>query len=116
MKSSDVSQKTKPANRRELAGKIPVWGLFDIWCIDFARSLPRTNDGNQYLIAAVEQMSKWPVAWAIRNNLFNSQGVMEFVKKERIMMFGPPQYILSDNDLKFDCEAVQNFARRFNIQ
>ena len=25
VKSSDVSQKTKPANRRELAGKIPVW-------------------------------------------------------------------------------------------
>ena len=62
---------------------------------------------NQYLTVAVDQMSRWPLAWAIPADLFNSLGVMEFVKKEIIMLFGPPQYILSDNDLKLDCEAVQ---------
>ena len=41
---------------------------------------------------------------------------MEFVKKEIIMLFTSPQYILSDNDLKFDCRAVKDFADRFNIQ
>ena len=42
--------------------------------------------------------------------------LMKFAKKEIIMAFGPPQYILSDNDLKFDCKAVQGFAHRFKIQ
>ncbi len=60
-------------------------------------------------------MSKWPVAWAIPTELSNSLGVMKFVKKEIIMAFGPPQYILSD-DLRFDCKAVQELAHRFNIQ
>ena len=32
------------------------------------------------------------------------------------MFFGPPQYILSDNDLNFDCYTVQYFVHRFNIQ
>ena len=32
------------------------------------------------------------------------------------MAFGPPQYMLSDNDLKFDYKAVQGFAHRWNIQ
>ncbi len=32
-----------------------------------------------------------------------------------MLLSGPPQYILSDNELKFDCNAVQDFARRFNI-
>ena len=41
---------------------------------------------------------------------------MKFVKKEIIMDFGPPQYILSNNGLKFDCKAVQDFADLFNIQ
>ncbi len=41
---------------------------------------------------------------------------MKFFKKEIIMAFGPPQYILSDNYLKFDCKAVQGYAHRFNIQ
>ena len=61
-------------------------------------------------------MSKWPVAWAISADSFNSLGVMEFFKKEIIMLFGPPQYVLSDNGLNFDCKAVQDFANRFNIQ
>ena len=86
------------------------------WCIDFAGPLPRTNAANQYLIVAVEQTSKWPVAWSIPADLYNSIGVIEFVKKENIMIFDPPQYILSDNDLKFDSKAVQDLARRFNIQ
>ncbi len=59
-------------------------------------------------------MSKWPVALMISAGLFTSLGVMEFVKKELIMFAGPPQYILSDNDLKFDCKAVQDFGHRFN--
>ena len=47
--------------------------------------------------------------------LFNSMRVMEFIKQEIIMLFGPPQFAPSSNDLKFDCKAMQDFARRFNI-
>ncbi len=64
------------------------------------------------MVVAFEQMSKWPVARAIPTELFNSLGVMKFVKKEIIKTFGPPQYTLSDNDLKFDCKTVQDFAHR----
>ncbi len=116
VKCCDTCQRTKPANRKESAGKISISGLFHTWCIGFARPLHRRNAGNQYLIAAVEQMLKWHVAWGIPADLFNSLGVMEFVKKEIFILLGRPQYILSDNDLKFDCKAVQDFAGRFNIQ
>ena len=102
VKSFDTCQKTKPANRKEFAGNIPISGLFHTWCIGFAGPLPRTNGGNQYPIVAVEQISKWPVTWAIPADLFNSLGVMEFVKKEIIMLFCPTQYILSENGLNFD--------------
>ncbi len=110
--SWDICQKTKPVNRKGSADRIKISGLFHRWCIDFAGPLPQTNIGNQYLIAAVEQMSKWPVAWAMPADLFDSLGVMEF-KKEIIILFGPAQYILSNNGPKFDCNAVQHW---FNIQ
>ncbi len=58
VKCCDICQKTKPADRKELAGKIPSNGLFHTWCMEFAELLPRTNVGNQYLIVAVEQISK----------------------------------------------------------
>ncbi len=89
--------------------------MFHTWCIDFGGTLPRTNDGNQHLILAAEQRSKWPVAWAIPADSYNSIGVTEFAEKEIIMLFSPPQYILSNDELKFDSEEVHDFARRFNI-
>ncbi len=47
VKSCDTCQKTKPANRKESAGRIPISGLFHTWCIDFAGPLLRTNIVNQ---------------------------------------------------------------------
>ena len=115
VKNWDTCQKTKPENRNEFSGKITISILFHTWCIDFAGALPRANMSNQYLIVAVEQMSNWPVAWAIPADLFNSKRVMELLKKEIIMLLGPPQYILGDNEPNFDCKAVPDFAHQFNI-
>ena len=81
VKSCDTCQKTKPANRKEFSGRIPISGLFQTWCVDFAGPLPRTNVGNQHLIVPVKHISKWPVAWAIPADLFNSLGVVKSVKK-----------------------------------
>ncbi len=61
-------------------------------------------------------MSKWPVAWAIPADLCNSLGVMEFIKKAITLYFGPPQFIFSENDVMFNCKAVQDLARKYNIQ
>ncbi len=61
-------------------------------------------------------MSNRPAVWATPADLFNSLGVTGFLKKEIIMLFGPPQNILSGNDLMLDCKAEQDLAYRFNIQ
>ena len=47
LKSCVTCRKTRPVNRKELAGRIPISGILHTWCIDFARPLPRTNTGNQ---------------------------------------------------------------------
>ncbi len=103
----DVSQNPIPRIRNELKCNISTIRLFHAWCTVFARSLPRMNAGDQYLIVTAEQMPA---------NLFNSIGVTEFIEKETIMQFGPPGFTLNDNNLKFDWNWVRNFARRFNIQ
>ena len=48
--------------------------------------------------------------------IFYHLGALKFVKEEIILTFGPPKFILSDNDLNFDCKAVKDFARdkKFN--
>ena len=61
-------------------------------------------------------MYKWPVARAIPAELFKSLPALKFVKEEIILPFGSPKFILSDNDLKFDCKAIEDFVRDQKIQ
>ena len=110
-----MCQKTKPVNRTEITGRIPISGLFNTCSIDFAGPLPNTRKGNRYFIVGVEHVSKCPVASAIPPSLFNSKGVIGFIKDEIIKLFGSPVHILSDNDLKFDCAAVHDFASKHDI-
>ena len=56
-------------------------------------------------------MSKWPVARAILAELFNSLGAPKFDKKEIVLPFGIPKFILSDKNLKFDCKAIVDFPK-----
>ena len=89
---------------------MPVSGLFNTWSLDFAGPLPRTESGNQYLLFGIESMSKRQKAQAISAELFNSLRALKFVKEEIILPFGSPKFILSDDDLKFDCKAIEDFA------
>ena len=40
----------------------------------------------------------------------------EICQRVIILPFGPPKFILSDDHLKFDCKAIQDFARDQKIQ
>ena len=81
VRSCDVSQRTKLDNREEFRGGIPVSGLFNTWSVDFPGPLPKTIDGNQYLLIGTEHISKWPVARVIPAELFNSLRTLKFVKE-----------------------------------
>ena len=61
-------------------------------------------------------MSQWLVARAIPAELLSSLGALKFVKEEIILPFGSPKFILSGDDLKFDCKTIKTLleTKRFN--
>lgn len=62
-------------------------------------------------------MSKCPVAGVIPAELLKPSLVAaKFVKEEIIQPFGSPKFILSENNLKFDCETTEDFAGGQKIQ
>ena len=70
VKSRDICQETKPANRREITGRIHVSGIFNTWPLDYSGLLPATKKGNRYINIGVEHTSRWPVALAIPPSMF----------------------------------------------
>ncbi len=48
-------------------------------------------------------------------HLSNTACAIKFLEEVIINPVGSPEYILSDNDLKFDCMAVHDFSRKHDI-
>ena len=86
----------------------PASGLWESVSIDFAGPLPRTAEGNRYLLVAVEHVSGWPIAKALPRAL--SRDVSDFIQDQVIDPHTTPQVIPSDNDSKFTSHHIKTLA------
>jgi transposase InsO family protein len=89
---------TAPAEQGDMQTQPHDDGLFYRWGIDFAGPFPESEDGNQYVLLAIDYYSKWVEAFPVKN----ADGV-SVVKAMRslIARFGTPSEIVSDNGPAF---------------
>jgi len=93
----------------QMVGRISKWDmmplnpileieLFDVWGIDFMG--PFSNSfGNQYILIAMDYVSKWAEAIPSRTN--DNKVVIKFLKENIFSRFGTPRAIISDNGTHF---------------
>lgn len=72
---------------------ILVVEIFDVWGIDFMGPFP-TSFGNEYILVAVDYVSKWVEAVATRTN--DHKVVVKFLQSNIFSRFGYPRAIISD--------------------
>ena len=72
--------------------------LFDVWGIDFMGPFPNSF-GNQYILVAVDYVSKWVEAIPCKTN--DNKVVIKFLKENIFSRFGTPRAIISDNGTLF---------------
>ena len=70
--------------------------IFDVWGIDFMGHFPNSF-GNQYILVAVDYVSKWVKAVLTKMN--DNQVVIKFLRENIISRFGAPHAIISNNGL-----------------
>ena len=78
-KACDRCQQMENINQRHEMPQTPilVCEIFDIWGIDFMGPFP-SSFGNQYILRAVDYVSKWVEAKATRTN--DARIVVDFLK------------------------------------
>ena len=79
-------------NEMPLQG-ILVVQIFYVWGIDFMGPFP-PSFGNQYILLAVDYVSKWVEAIACPRNDANT--VVGFIQRNILSRFGAPSTIISD--------------------
>ncbi|CAN6588637.1 unnamed protein product [Malus baccata var. baccata] len=86
--------------------------LFDVWGIDFMGPFPSSH-GNQYILVAVEYVSKWVEAIAAPTN--QGSVVLRFLQRFIFPRFGIPRIILSDGGKHFINKPFANLLAKYGI-
>jgi hypothetical protein len=93
---------------------IPVKAPFKLIGIDFVGPLPKTKNGNRYIIVAMDYMTKWPEAKPVQK--VTAEETVKFIYEEIICQHGCPQEILMDRGTHFNNQLVQGLTKKFQIQ
>ena len=86
--------------------------IFDVWGIDFMGPFPNSH-GHEYILVAVDYMSKWVEAIPTRMN--DAKVVMKFLRENIFSRFGTPRAIISDNGTHFCNRSFEAIMQKYNI-
>ena len=109
----DCNRHARP-NHREEGNPILVEKLFDRWQLDFIGPLKKTARQNCYILVAVECLTRWPEAIAVRAAM--ADAVEKFLKDHLIPRFGCPRHIQTDNGTHFRNRAIAQLTEDWHIQ
>ncbi|KAJ9556305.1 hypothetical protein OSB04_010919 [Centaurea solstitialis] len=87
--------------------------LFDVWGIDFMGPFP-VSFHNQYILVAVDYVSKWVEAIACPRN--DAKTVINFLHKNIFVRFGTPRALISDEETHFVNRILSAVLNKYNIQ
>ncbi|XP_024010262.1 uncharacterized protein LOC112085290 [Eutrema salsugineum] len=87
--------------------------LFDCWGIDFMGPFV-SSYGNQYILIAVDYVSKWVEAVASPTN--DSKVVVKLFKTTIFPRFGVPRVVISDGGSHFVNKTLEGLLRRHGVK
>jgi len=83
-----------------------------VWGIDFMRPFP-SFFGNEYILLAVDYVSKWVEAVPTRTNA--AKVVVKFLRENIFARFGMPRAIISDQGTHFTNRSFDALLKRYSI-
>lgn len=82
--------------------------------IDIAGPFPETEDGNKYILVAMDYFTKWVEAYAIPNQ--EASTVADVLVKEMFSRFGVPLELHSDQGRNFESSLFQGVCELLGIK
>lgn len=86
---------------------------FRRWSLDFVGPLPETRSGSKWILVAIDNCTKWPVARACARA--DVKTVAQFLYDEILMNFGCPDEILTDRGAQFMAQVLELYMENQKI-
>ncbi|OQD73316.1 hypothetical protein PENANT_c212G08917, partial [Penicillium antarcticum] len=111
-----VSQGSKESLERETSSHMVKKGIrpFERWGIDLIGALPKTPNGNRWIITAIDYATGWPVARAVPDA--TEEAIGQFLFEEIYVQYGAFEELISDNGPNLLAGAVRYFIGRLRAK
>ena len=86
--------------------------IFDLWGIDFMGPFP-PSDGKEYILVAVDYVSKWVEAIPTRTN--DHREVLRFITRCIFARYGCPRAIISDGGSHFNNSHFRALLKKYGV-
>jgi hypothetical protein len=83
---------------------------FQRWGIDLIGILPKTKQGNRWILTAIDYATGWPIAKALPEA--TEDAIADFIFHEIYMHYGAPQEIFTDGGKNFWGNVVQKYLNK----
>jgi len=110
----DPCQRRGKFKKNQTLHPIPVNSPFYQIGIDFVGPLPLTEQGNKYIIVAMDYLTKWPEAKPVP--AATAEQVAKFLYDDIIGRHGCPTKILSDQGTHFKNNMIAHLTKKFQIK
>src|SRR6266498_2430733 len=84
------------------------------WRIDIVGPLTETSRVNKYIVVDIDYFTKYHEARALANA--NARNVANFLYEDIICRHGYPRKIISDREIHFNNQVIENLLERFKIR
>lgn len=114
VRTCDECQKRGKNKRIEPLHPIKIGQPFDRIGMDIVGPLPKTKNGNMYIVVATEYLTKWPEARALSNA--KAASVVSFFYEDIICRHGCPKEILTDRGVHFVNEMLNSLCDELGVK
>lgn len=87
---------------------------FERWSLDFIGICPKTKRGNLWILVAIDNCTKWPLARAVKEA--TAEEVAKFIYEEIFLQFGCPREILTDRAANFSAKTVEAYLEKLRCK
>src|ERR1051325_1046501 len=114
VQTCDACQRRGKNRNKQYLNPIPAYSPFYQIGIDIVGPLPKTTQENKYIVVAIDYLTKWPEARALRQA--TAEEVSLFIYEDIICRHGCPSKILSDRGTHFNNKMIQELMQKFEIK
>ena len=109
-----ATRKTPTHRGRATLQPIAVGYPLQLVACDILGPLPRSSNGNCYLLVVADYFTRWMEAYPIPNQ--EASTVAQVLTKEFFLRFSPPEQLHSDQGRQFEADVLKEVCKLLGIQ